>query len=162
MNKILCILALFLCCGPARAQSVGKAQTVTISKQSFGGYPAVLLDVKNGKLTKLDKDFREEDLAGDADLWVEPRDPEINCLERPEDSKLLGLSPHLLAAETSFDQMTDKNIPQISGSALKLELIKAGTAFWVQASDNAVYKVRIDRADKAAETLVLTIVLVRK
>lgn len=145
-------------------QQAAAQQSVTINRQSFGGgYPAVLLDVKSGKITKLAKDFREEDLAGDADLWIEPRDPEINCLERTEDSKLKGMSPHLLVAEQAFDGMDEKSIPkQIDRDALRKDQIVAGTVFWLQASNNSVYKVRIDRVDPGAETLVLNIALVRR
>ncbi len=159
------LLSVILACSiQGYGQSAAGLKTVTIDKQSFGGgYPAVLLDVKTGKITKLAKDFREEDLSGDADLWIEPQDPEINCLERTEDSKLKGLSPHLLVAEQAFEAMDEKSIPkQIGQEALRKEQIVAGTAFWVQASNNSVYKVKIDKAGQDPEILVLTIGLVRR
>lgn len=164
MTKLFTFLYLLLSCTFAWSQSgADKAQTVTINKQSFGTYPAVLFDLKNNKVIKLANDFKEEDFAGDADLWIEPRDPEINCLERVEDSKLKGVTPHIVTTETAFDQLNEQNMPkQIDKNEVPRAQIKEGTVFLVQASSNAVYKVRIDRTDKATETLTLTYQLIRK
>lgn len=163
MSKKLFFICLLLNYSLAWSQTDAD-HTVTINKQSFGNsYPAVLLDFKTNTITKLDKDFKEEDIAGDADMWIEPRDPEINCLERNEDSKLKGVTPHIVITATAYDKLDDKHMPQlIDKNGLQRSEIKAGTVFLLQASNNAVYKVRIDRADKDAETIVLTYKLLRK
>jgi hypothetical protein len=163
MSKILFFLCLLLNYNLVWGQSDAD-HTITINKQSFGNsYPAVLLDFKTGKITKLDKDFKEEDISGDADMWIEPRDPEINCLERSEDGKLKGETPHIVIAAIAYDKLDDKNMPQaIDKNGLQHSEIKEGTVFLLQASNNAVYKVRIDRTDKETETIILTYKLLRK
>ncbi len=162
MTKLFTFLCLFLgSYGLVWGQTA--PQTVTINKQSFGGYPAVLFSLQSNKITKLANDFNEDRFSGDADLWIEPRDPEINCLERVEDTKLSGVTPHIALVTTGFDQLNVQTMPkQIDKSEVPGNQIREGTVFLVQASNNAVYKVRIDRADKTTETLVLTYQLIRK
>ena len=164
MYKLPMFLCLFLSCLVAWGQpGASTMQTVTINKQSFGGYPAVLLDLENNKLTQLGNDFKEEDFSGNADLWIEPRDPEINCLDRIEDTKLKGVTPHIITTSIAFDQLNEKTMPkQIDKNEVPRDQIKAGSVFLVQASNKAIYKVRIDRTDKAAEILVFTYQLIRK
>jgi hypothetical protein len=60
---------------------IKKEYTVKISKSIFGDYPAILLNLRENKIFKINPNLQSEHSVIDADLWIEPRDPEINCLE---------------------------------------------------------------------------------
>jgi len=115
---------------------------ITINEDSFGEeYPAVFLDLKNNSLMIYSKDLT----VINADLWIEPKDPEIAGL-----TKESGGMEHV--GEDVLLRIIDKNLSDKDISSLDLNTfqrkldkskIKAGLVFAVMASDNSLYKVKI-------------------
>ena len=115
---------------------------ITINEDSFGEeYPAVFLDLKNNSLMIYSKDV---DVIN-ADLWIEPNDPEIAGLTNREGGiEHVGEDVSLRIIDRN---LSDKDIRSLDLNTFQRSLdkskIKAGLVFAVMASDKSLYKVEI-------------------
>jgi len=115
---------------------------ITINEDSFGEeYPAVFLDLKNNSLMIYSKDLT----VINADLWIEPNDPEISGLTKEfEGMEHVGEDVLLRIIDKN---LSDKDISSLDLNTFQRKLdkskIKAGLVFAVMASDHSLYKVKI-------------------
>jgi hypothetical protein len=115
------------------------------------GYPAAFVSLERSEVVPVPDTF--EGVTIDADIWVEPGDPEV-----------LGLSSHFeeathpgsdtrvaLAGELSFEEI--KSVPEEIDWTESLEEseILTGTVFFVRSSNNHIYKVLIDEWNTGPE-----------
>ncbi len=120
---------------------------IIIGEEIFGDYPAVLLNLRTGETIKISNNFTKEAGEIDADLWIEPGDPEIACLEDGfEDKEHKGEDTKLKVIGDSFGNISlnsVKNI-QLTDNDISRDDIIEGVVFVVQASDKSLYKVQAD------------------
>jgi hypothetical protein len=131
-------------------------RVVSLVKESFGDYPAVILNLETGAYSQINDDFSDlnSDLVGD--LWIEPSNPEI-----------AGLKPHgkrghkgedVLLKVLKYD-LTDDEIKNLEIATFTNKLrsidIDVGLDFIVKASSGNLYKFRVSQLniDKGEITL---------
>ncbi|MCH2023170.1 MAG: hypothetical protein MK207_11895 [Saprospiraceae bacterium] len=159
--KVKALLTLFILTTSFGAATSQEKHQIKLNKSSFGEYPAVIIDLKNNSLTKINNDFRSmKEIKGD--LWIEPRDPEINGIQSSlERVKHVGKSVLLKLIEAD---LTDQQIQELElttfQTRIKSESIKSGIVFAVIASDGSLYKVTITDFEQQKEALKLDYYLI--
>lgn len=122
----------------------GTTVKITINKSSFGDYPAVILDLANKRLIKLNQDYNQlPHIAGD--LWIEPGDPEIGGLGKEVDGvKHIGDNVVLKVIDENLSRTEMHQLPtRLFKNYIERDQIKSGVVFLVKASDQALYRVKI-------------------
>jgi hypothetical protein len=137
---------------------IEKEYTVKISKSIFGDYPAILLNLRENKIFKIYPNLQNEHPATDADLWIEPRDPEISCLESNDKSQ----KSYLLNVNENYKKINIKYIKNISFKEedLNKKEIKTNAVFIFKTIKKTIYKLRIDNFSKDKEEMILTYKLI--
>lgn len=139
-----------------------KEYTVVVNKETMkkhpisASYPAVVLSLRYHKFMDMNVTSRNieapenrEQLKMEADLWIEPRDPEIAIL--PEDSsrlKVTGLKWELCDRKHLGDIVFDEE--SIVGSK-----ITPGTVFLLKKDVHTLFKIIIDKCNKQNEEITL-------
>lgn len=125
--------------------------SVTIDERSFPHYPGVLVSLDRVQVIALPA--RVADLkTTDADVWIEPRDPEIAALTTGAAGALgiahEGRDARVALTTGPYDAIV--HVPEHSTwlERLPVEAVSAGRVFLVQSSGGRYYKVRIDAWDK--------------
>jgi CubicO group peptidase (beta-lactamase class C family) len=125
--------------------------SLTIDKESFPYYPGVLVSLDKAQVLALPKS--PEDLkTTDADLWIEPRDPEITALTA-DIVRALGIShvgrdARVALATDPYEAIVHVPAHCTWVDRLPVEGISSGSVFLVQSTGNKYYKVRIDAWEK--------------
>jgi hypothetical protein len=125
------------------------AGNVTIDDRSFPYYPGVLLSLRKARVIVLPKRI-DELKAVEADLWIEPRDPEIAALTAAA-AKQLGITRQGGDARVALTEDAYDAIVQAPGQCTWLDQLPARSIVTglVQSSENRFFKVRIDAWDKS-------------
>ena len=140
MNKTI-LIVLFI---STVLNSFAQTKKVSIDKNSFGSYPAILFNVDNGTLTQLNKKESEAETFKGIDiengLFIEPNDAEIACINLKSKSEY----PRLIILDSNYDAI---------GASNGLEEITKGTLFIVETNNHNLYKFLIISFDKENEKL---------
>ena len=136
---------------------VGAAsRKVEITEKMYGGYPAVILSVETGKITKIPGSkaaLAKMRITGD--LWIEPDDPEISGLTKDfEGATHLGNDTKVATVPgVKFQEL--KTVPPDVKWKRKIERssIKTGLLFLVRTSNDLVAKVLVAKSSERSMTL---------
>ncbi|MCL5244460.1 hypothetical protein M4I21_01480 [Cellulophaga sp. 20_2_10] len=127
---------------------------ITIDTSSYGSYPAVFVDLSSGSLLKLDANLKEID----ADLWIEPNDPEINGLEESFDGGITHSGENVLLRileKGEHEADIKKMFPNTFVDSVDRGKIKTGLQFIVHTSENLFYVIKISSFSKEDEEMTL-------
>ncbi|SFW23652.1 hypothetical protein [Cellulophaga fucicola] len=133
---------------------VSKKTIITIDKNSYLEYPAVFLDLSSGLLIKVDRNLKEID----ADLWIEPNDPEINGLEESFDGGITHIGDNVLlrVLENGEKEMEVKKMfPDTYVNSVDRGKIKADLKFIVHTSESLFYIIKIISFSKENQEITL-------
>ncbi|WP_163408294.1 hypothetical protein [Flavobacterium ajazii] len=128
-----------------------------LKKYSFNSdYPAVTLSLRqntfiyslNNSPYEKAENFNQE--SKNADLWIEPRDPEINSF--PEETSQLKL----VNQKWEFNYLKNIKDFTLSEYAIERKNIKTGTIFLIKMTEGKIFKVRIDSFNIEKEEISLT------
>lgn len=118
--------------------------TLSISPDSFGAYPAVLISLDEGRMRPAPETLRGATVEGD--LWVEPGDPEIAALSKGfSGSNYLGNG-----TVVSLSKESPKWLPSVPQ-----EMIAPGLVFYVRSSAGQFFRVTVDGVNRDQETMTL-------
>jgi hypothetical protein len=128
---------------------------ISINKNSFGQYPAVFVNLSSGSLIKFDNDDTLNQI--DADLWIEPSDPEIKGLQEFfERIKHHGENVKLKVIEESETAKEVKvSFPSKFKEGIDRSKIKSGLEFIVHSSNNSFYIIKIISFNKEEKEMKL-------
>ncbi|WP_108867612.1 hypothetical protein [Aquimarina aquimarini] len=133
----------------AQDKKVEKDSTVvhelTINKDSFGSYPAVILDIDTHKLIKLNAGATEEEVFKSIKVkngfFIEPSDPEFASISTDGPD----VNPRLIVHESNSLEITLEEVEKLDvvSSRLRRESIKTGVLFIVKTYKGIFYKFQI-------------------
>ncbi|GAA4116088.1 hypothetical protein GCM10022393_16570 [Aquimarina addita] len=137
-------------------QTSSPAHEIIINKDSFGTYPAVVLNLDTHELIKFDKGKTEEEtfkgIKVKNGFFIEPDDPEFASISINDS----GLRPQLLTLEDSLSvTLEDAKKLEINREKLDADEIKSGLFFIVKTTEGAFYRFQILLFDKVANELKL-------
>jgi len=149
---LLFVVVAFLSCSDGSDQG-----EITISKDSYlDDYPAVYLDLSSGAFVNYKFEY-EESKEIDADLWIEPQDPEIRGLTKffkgikykGEDVLLKVLD------EGETEKEAIALFPSEFNYYIPGEKIKSGLKFILRSSTKSFYMIKIIYFNKDKEEMKL-------
>jgi predicted DNA-binding antitoxin AbrB/MazE fold protein len=127
---------------------------VSIDRSSYDYYPAVFLKLSENKTITIDENFKERESI-DADLWIEPKDPEISMLQEDfEGISHIGNNSQFFITDENFEDISRESIQNIENilfshsERLPENQIKEGTVFIVKSSDDLLFKIKITHFDQ--------------
>jgi hypothetical protein len=126
-------------------------RTLTVDNRDYSYYPAALVSLDKAKIIPLPKPLHGLQ-ATEADLWIEPRDPEIASATAGMAADIgirhAGRDAHVAVAAGDYQHLVKVPDDSIWLDRLPVEAIKSGAVFIVQSSSNRYFKVRIDAWDR--------------
>lgn len=141
MKKLFLLL---LCLSIIGCQS---ANTLMIDNKIYEKYPAAFVSLDKGKIYPIE-DPRIKTVKVDADLWIEPEDPEIRAIINIK-NKIVHEGEDVTVASTDLSYKNIKAIKDINGvkwsESIERDKIHEGAVFIVKSSTNKIYKVKIDK-----------------
>lgn len=141
------LLVGFLAANSGCENSAGKSiKTLVINRACYTSYPAVIVSLDNAAIISLPEDrklLRGASITGD--LWIEPRDPEIQGLKaRFEGAVHVGEDVKVALVKGSFDEIHSVPEGVTWERYVNRRLIKPGLVFLTRSSTGKFYKVRVD------------------
>ena len=123
---------------------------IYISKDIYGDYPAIFLNLRTGESFKINNDFKDTNNPIDADLWIEPNNPELSWLDWTFEWHIhKGNDTKILFSNQKYEDMNIESIAkQEFFKKLEPENIVEWNAFIVKASNNTFFKVKITYLDE--------------
>jgi hypothetical protein len=128
---------------------------ISINKNSFGQYPAVFVNLSSGSLIKFDNDGTLNQI--DADLWIEPSDPEIKGLQ--EFFERIKHNGENVLLRVLKKGQTAKELKALFPDGFKKGIgrseIKPELKFIVHSSDKSFYSIKIISLNKEEKEMKL-------
>jgi hypothetical protein len=127
----------------------GLLNTLRVDVSSFTGYPAALISLDKQTVLPLPDIETLEQKKINADLWIEPRDPEIAAFTQPR--KNYGPGEPLLAVS---DQLVFETLSTVPAKltwkrSLESKAIREGLVFLVRSRSGIFYKVKVNKQTKS-------------
>ena len=149
MKRFLLNVSLFLIFNSSCSDYRNKGEII-INQTSYGEYPAIFFDLSSGNILKFDgyNEMYPNDIDEkiDADLWIEPSDPEIAGLENSFEGYQEHIGSNVLIKVLSDGETEKSAVEQFPiGFSKKItkSKIKNGTEFIVYSSEEFFYKMKI-------------------
>ena len=124
---------------------------IEIDSAKLKGYPAALVSLDEHRITMVPATREElQKLEIVADLWIEPRDPELGGLpEKFEGTTHKGQDTKVaVVTGVTFDELSRVPDGVSWKQGLARKEIRQGTVFLVQSSTGKLYKVRLDTVSR--------------
>jgi len=127
---------------------------ITITKDDFVGYPAVFLNLRTAEVISLSPAVWEDGYEIDADLWIEPGDPEVSGLSQKSSEAGIhkGADVFVAGIEKFFEDVPYDLVESelLWLPSLSRRELQPGRMFFVKASDESLFKVEIRHLDSRA------------
>lgn len=134
LSILLLIASLLTACG-------NSGKSLIIDKTKYENYPAVFVSLMNAQILSVNtKKYKEQIKSIDADLWIEPNDPEISTIP--------GRNAKIAYLATEYKDLS--KIPNYVhwGEKLEKRQIRGGNMFLVKTEHGNVFKVFINTFHK--------------
>ena len=127
-----------------------KTRTITIDNRGYVDYPAMFVSFERGVAEPIPKII--DGYETDADLWIEPSDPELSGLGSGFETGAvhLGRDTMIALAGSNFEGLDPESVGEWAFQIDSDKLVP-GTVFVVRSSSSRLYKVRIDVWDRGVQ-----------
>jgi hypothetical protein len=129
--------------------------TLVVDNKSFNRYPAALVSLDRAEIIQLPEHFGDMKET-DADLWIEPGDPEMAAMTAEGAKRLfdggahVGRDVRIGVASLDYDNIIKVPAGLTWLARLPVDVIETGAVFIVQSSSTRYFKVRIDTWDRGS------------
>lgn len=137
-------------------QNTSVVHELTINRESFGTYPAVILDIDTHRLIKLNNEATEDEVFKDIKVkngfFIEPRDPEFSSIS----IKGADVNPRLITLKDNYEDLTIDDVKKLNITRSRLrEDFKTGIIFIVKTHKGVFFKFQIVMFNKETEEIKL-------
>jgi len=134
-------------------QDIFTSRTITLNQDSYGTYPAVILDLDTHELISFDETETEAEMFKGVKVksgfFIEPGDPEFGAISSvsPE------MSPKLVVLNQNKATITVEEAKKIEMTSTDIRSFKSGLIFLVKTFDEKFYKFQIIALNKEKDEL---------